>query len=446
MTLRFGTDGVRGVANSELSPDLALAVGRAAARVIGTGPWVIGRDPRRSGDLITAALGAGLMAEGVEVIDLGIAPTPAVAHVAAVRGIAAAMISASHNPFGDNGIKLFAPGGRKLSDETERAIEAELGRVRTGAVDPKGVPTGTSVGHLTPDPTALDAYRTHLVETVLDGTGLDGLRIVLDTANGAASSIAPDVFAHLGATVTTIHDRPDGVNINDGCGSTRPDDLAEKVTATGADLGLAFDGDADRVLAIDHTGRLVDGDQILAIAAIDLHEQGRLPGDTVVVTVMSNLGFRQGMAARGIRVIDTAVGDRHVLEALDTGGYALGGEQSGHLIFRELATTGDGILSGILLADLIRRRDRSLADLTAAAMTRLPQVLVNVRLDRRDPDLLEAVAPAVREAEEQLGERGRVLLRASGTEPLMRVMVEAPTDDEARHIAGNLAAAVRATA
>lgn len=442
MTLQFGTDGVRGVANEELSPELALALGRAAVRVLGADRFAIGRDPRRSGTMLTAALAAGLTSEGADVVDLGVIPTPGVAHVSEAENIGAAMISASHNPFPDNGIKLFAPGGRKLGDDIEEAIEAELAALLADP-DTSGRPRGGDVGQIDPDPAAGDPYRTHLRDAVLDGRRLDGLRIVLDTANGAASTVAPELFEALGATVTTIHDRPDGININEACGSTHPEDLQQRVVDTDADLGLAFDGDADRLIAVDHRGQLVDGDQIMAVCAIDRHERGRLANDTVVVTVMTNLGFRQGMATRGIRVIDTPVGDRHVLEALDAGGHSLGGEQSGHLIFRDLATTGDGVLSGLVLADLVLRHDRPLADLADEAMVRLPQVLVNVRLDRRDPHLVDRLGADITGAETELGARGRVLLRASGTEPLIRVMVEAPTNNEARTIAERLADAVR---
>ncbi|MEZ5179342.1 MAG: phosphoglucosamine mutase [Acidimicrobiales bacterium] len=410
--------------------------------MLGGSRWLIGSDTRRSGPLLAAALAAGLASEGVEVVDLGVVPTPGVAHLAAADGLPAAMISASHNPFGDNGIKLFAAGGRKLSDEVEATLEAELAALG-GQGDPRPRPEGAGVGTLRRDPDAVARYRHHLVTAVLDGRRLDGLRVVVDTANGAVSGLAADVLGALGAEVTAVHDAPDGTNINDGCGSTHPEDLQAAVVAAGADVGLAFDGDADRVLAVDGDGALVDGDQIIALCAIDLHERGRLAHDTVVVTVMSNLGFRTAMAARGIAVVDTAVGDRYVLEALDAGGFSLGGEQSGHVIFRELASTGDGLLTGLVLLDVVRRAGRPLAELAAGAMTRLPQVLVNVRTPRRDPLVLEHLAPDVAAAEARLGDRGRVLLRTSGTEPLVRVMVEAPTDAEAHEVAEALADAAR---
>lgn len=443
MTLKFGTDGVRGVANHELTPELALNLGRAAARVLGGSRWLIGRDTRRSGTLLAAALAAGLATEGVEVVDLGVVPTPGVAFLSASDAVPAAMISASHNPFGDNGIKLFAPGGTKLSDEVEEQLEAELAALGAQG-DPRPRPSGAEVGTVASDHQAVDRYRTHLVEGVLAPGALQGLKVVLDAANGAASELAADVYEALGATVLAIHVAPDGVNINEGCGSTHPEDLQAAVVAHGADVGLAFDGDADRVLAADAAGELVDGDQIIAVCAIDLHQRGELANGTVVVTVMSNLGFRQGMAAHGIEVVTTDVGDRYVLEALDREAHGLGGEQSGHVIFRDRASTGDGMLTGLALLDVVARSGRPLAALAADAMVRLPQVLVNVRLAHRAPDLLARLAPDLAAAEEGLGDRGRILLRPSGTEPVIRVMVEAPTEAEARTVADALADRVRA--
>jgi phosphoglucosamine mutase len=441
VSLKFGTDGVRGVANTELTPELAQALGRAAARVLGGRTWLIGRDTRRSGPMLAAALASGLASEGADVVDLGVLPTPGVAHLASSSKVPAAMISASHNPFSDNGIKLFAAGGRKLADDVEAAIEAEL--LQVGAhIDGRSRPEGGALGTVHADPDAVHSYRDHLVAHGIEGRRLDGLRVVVDTANGAAAGLAVEVLSAAGAAVLAIHDEPDGVNINADCGSTHPQDLQAAVVAHGADAGLAFDGDADRVLAVDSDGELVDGDQIIGICAIDLHERGLLAHDTVVVTVMSNLGFRQGMAHRGIKVVDTAVGDRYVLEALDQGGHVLGGEQSGHVIFRRLASTGDGILTGLNLLDVVARSGRSLAELAASTMTRLPQVLVNVRTAHRDPALLHKLGPDVASEEAVLGDRGRILLRPSGTEPVVRVMVEAPTADEADAVAQRLAAAV----
>jgi phosphoglucosamine mutase len=444
MTLKFGTDGVRGVANRELTPELALNLGRAAARVLGGSRWIIGRDTRRSGPLLAAALAAGLATEGMEVTDVGVLPTPGVAYLSAVDHQPAAMISASHNPFGDNGIKLFTAGGSKLSDEIEERLELELTALSTQG-DPRPRPAGGEVGTICVDHEAVDRYRRHLIEGVVPAAALGGLKIVLDGANGAASELAAGVFEALGATVIAINTEPDGVNINENCGSTHPEGLQAAVVAHGGDLGLAFDGDADRVLAADADGNFVDGDQIIAICAIDRHERGKLPHDTVVVTVMSNLGFRQGMAAHGIHVVTTDVGDRYVLEALDEGKHTLGGEQSGHVIFRDLSSTGDGMLTGIALASVMARRGRSLAELAGEAMVRLPQVLVNVRTARRDPELLGKLQPEVDAATARLGDRGRVLLRASGTEPVIRVMVEAPTHEEAAEVAGHLAAVVTAS-
>jgi phosphoglucosamine mutase len=441
--MRFGTDGVRGLANVELTPELALIIGRAAARVLGGTRFLIGRDPRHSGPMLEAALAAGIAAEGVDVELLGILPTPAVACLSALDGVPSAVISASHNPAADNGIKLFSSGGLKLGDEAQSRLEAEMDAIAAGQV---GTPTGADLGVIShTEHESMRRYEDSAV-AALDGRRLDGLRVVLDCANGASSEVAPDVFRRLGADVAVIHAAPDGLNINDGCGSTHPEDLTDAVLDGGAQLGFAFDGDADRVLAVDAAGRLIDGDQLIALSAVDLHRRGRLKGDAVVVTVMTNLGFRQGMAAAGIGVVETAVGDRHVLEALDRGGYSLGGEQSGHLIFRDVATTGDGLLSALLVADAVVRSGRGLGELADAAMTRLPQVLRNVRLVSRPADLLERVGPAVAGAEAALGTRGRVLLRPSGTEPVVRVMVEAPELVEAERWAEELAQAVTAAA
>jgi phosphoglucosamine mutase len=352
-----------------------------------------------------------------------------------------AVVSASHNPFPDNGVKLFAPGGRKLTDDEEATLEAEFARIAAG--DPSARPTGAGVGALESDPAAVDAYAAHLVAS-LEGRTLEDLFVVLDCGHGAASVVAPAVVRETGARVEVLGDRPDGTNVNDGCGSTDLTALRKAVAEHGADAGLAFDGDADRVLAVDGTGEVVDGDHLIALCALDLRSRGRLDGGTVVVTVMTNLGFRLAMEEAGIAVHETPVGDRHVLEALDANGWSLGGEQSGHLIFRRLATTGDGILTGLQLLDLIARRSRPLADLAAEAMTRLPQVLRNVRLAvRRDAAAVnDAVAPAVAAESDRLGAHGRVLVRPSGTEPLVRVMVEAPTEAQADASAARLVAEV----
>lgn len=447
MTLRFGTDGVRGHAD-ELNDDLIRALGRAAGRVLAgelrgatDRRFVIGRDPRISGPRIEQALVEGLAAEAVGVELVGIAPTPAVAWIAAARLVPAAMISASHNPYHDNGVKFFAAGGLKLGDAEEERLEGELDRILASSPEPaRGQAPPLREG--TDD---LERYELTLVNA-LEGRNLEGLSVVLDCANGAASRLAPRVFERLGASVTVIHARPDGRNINAGCGSTHPEDLRAAVVAAGADVGLAFDGDADRVLAVDELGELVDGDHLIALCALDLRERGRLRHDTIVVTVMSNLGLRLAMREQGIEVIETQVGDRYVLEALEAGGFALGGEQSGHIIFRDLATTGDGILTGVHLLDVVARARRPLSSLAAEVMTSLPQVLRNVRVARRDPAIIEAVADEVAAVEAALGERGRVLVRPSGTEPLVRVMVEADDRGVAEEAAQRLVTAVERTA
>jgi phosphoglucosamine mutase len=437
--VRFGTDGIRGVAGAELTPELALALGRATAAVLGpTDAVVVGRDTRRSGPMLEAAFVAGLTAAGVEARLLGVAPTPAVAWVSARDGIPGAVISASHNPFGDNGIKLFAAGGRKLAGAEEAAVESAM----ADGTGPRA--EGAAVGVVTDAAGEVGAWADALVAT-LAGRRLDGLRVVLDLAHGAASVIGAPVLRSLGAEVLVLADRPDGTNINERCGATHTEALQAAVVAEGAHLGIALDGDADRCLAVDAAGALVDGDQILAILALDRRARGALAHDTVVVTVMTNLGFRQAMAAEGVTVLDTAVGDKYVLAALEDGGFVLGGEQSGHVIQRDLATTGDGLLTGLHLADVVLRSGRTLADL-AGVMTRLPQVLRNVRLASRPADLLERVADDVAAAEAELGAGGRVLLRPSGTEPVVRVMVEAPTPEVAGAVAERLAAAVEAAA
>jgi phosphoglucosamine mutase len=431
---RFGTDGVRGVANTQLTNDHALALGRAAARVLGSLEFVVGRDTRRSSRMLEAAFVAGLASEGARVELLGDVPTPAVAFVGQQRGIAGAMISASHNPFADNGIKLFASGGRKLADDVEHAIDDELDRL--------GPPTrtGADVGDIADGAADVDGYFSHLHDA-LGGRWLRGQKVVVDAANGAASRFASAVFARAGADVVAIADQPDGVNINDHCGATHPDALAAAVVAHGAALGLALDGDADRLIAVDHTGAIVDGDHVMAVLALDLKGRGALRDDNVVVTVMTNLGFRLAMGDHGVNVVETPVGDRYVLAALDAGNYSLGGEQSGHVILRDLATTGDGLLTGLLLADAVVRSERSLAEL-AGVMRRLPQVLINVRLVERRAGLLDDIAGDVAAAERALDGRGRILIRPSGTEPLVRVMVEAPTHEQAGAVARSLAALV----
>ena len=428
MTLRFGTDGVRGVANVELTPELVTALGRAAARVLGTDePFIIGRDTRRSGPMLEAALVAGICAEGADVVLVGVLPTPGVAHVARERGAPAAVISASHNPYEDNGVKLFAPGGRKIPESLEHQVEQEL---RTLAVtQPEPGPEGMGVGVSSEHRGALDDYVAMLADS-LQGRQLSGLHVVLDCGNGAAFRAAPTALRALGATVDVIHASPDGVNINAGCGSTDPGQLQEAVLVGRADAGLAFDGDADRVIAVDERGALVDGDEILAIAGIDLHDRKLLRGDAIVATVMSNLGLRRALEPYGIEVIETPVGDRNVLDVLEQRNLSLGGEQSGHVIYADHATTGDGTLTGVFLLDTMARRGRSLSEL-ASVVTRVPQVLRNVAVEGGEALSRDAAFwSRVRDVDAELGDDGRVLVRPSGTEPMVRVMVEA-TDAEA---------------
>jgi len=438
----FGTDGVRGVANVDLTAELALALGRATARVLKSSGFVVGRDTRRSGPLLQGAFSAGLATEGVTVSDVGVLPTPALALLARGRGLPAAVVSASHNPFQDNGIKLFSSEGTKLPVETEQAIEKELDALLGSPEHATARPRGAGVGVIVSDAKAVDEYRQGVVRA-LKGRRLDGLHVVLDCANGAASTVAPAIFDSLGARVDAVFDQPDGININDGCGSTHPAALSAAVLERGAALGLAFDGDADRLVAVDHRGVLADGDTLLALFAIDLANRGLLPGDSVVVTVMSNLGFRHAMSERNIAVVETPVGDRSVLEALEAGGFHLGGEQSGHIVFRQLTSTGDGILTGLLLADLIVRSGVGLAALSAGLIERVPQVLRNVTV--LEPHRLAGateVWKAVSEVEASLGSTGRVLLRASGTEPVIRVMVETFDPAAAESAVDRLCAAV----
>jgi phosphoglucosamine mutase len=395
--------------------------------------------------MLQAAFSAGAAAEGVDVVDLGVAPTPAVARVAAARGLPAAVVSASHNPFADNGIKLFAPGGRKLSDDEEEHIEGLLAERSTAPGPTSGA--GTGLGRLTADPEALRWYCRTVVGA-LEGRSLRGMRVAVDCAHGAATATALAILEGAGAEIVEVLGAaPDGTNINAGCGSTIPEPLASAVVSRGADVGLAFDGDADRVIAVDSEGHVVDGDRLLALFATDLHRRGRLRGGTVVVTVMTNLGFHRAMADTGIHVYRTPVGDRYVLQALDDNDWSLGGEQSGHIIFRDLAGTGDGVLSGLLLLDLVARSGNQLSVLANQAMVSFPQVLSNVRVasraTREGLDHAADVWAEVRAVEAELGEGGRVLLRPSGTEPLVRVMVEAPTEEQARTAAARLSSAVR---
>ncbi len=445
MSRLFGTDGVRGVANRDLTAELTLDLSVAAAHVLGKAgvptahrPFaVVGRDPRASGEFLEAAVVGGLASAGIDVRRLGVLPTPGVACLTGQTGADfGVMISASHNPMPDNGIKFFARGGLKLDDEVEDRIEREIGKAWTR-------PTGPDVGRVTDDLDAVDRYVALLVATV--SSSLSGLRIVVDCANGAASVTAPRVFAQLGAEVLAIHDQPDGLNINDGCGSTHLDSLRAAVLEHGAHAGFALDGDADRCLAVDAAGEIVDGDQLLAILALAMRDAGALVGNTVVATVMSNLGFLLAMRESGVEVITAAVGDRYVLEAMRSGGYVLGGEQSGHVIMSDHATTGDGVLAALHVAERMASTGSTLTEL-AAVMHRLPQTMVNVpNVDKSKAHSDATLQSAVREAEAELGDTGRVLLRPSGTEPLVRVMVEAESAAQADALAHRLADVVKAT-
>jgi len=440
----FGTDGVRGLANEDLTVELALGLAQAAAVVLGKGQHadgrrasgrrptaVVARDPRVSGEFISAAVAAGLASSGVDVYDAGVIPTPAAAFLTAdFKADFGVMISASHNPAPDNGIKFFAVGGTKLPDVVEDRIEVALGAKKLS-------PTGVEVGFIRRFADAEDRYVVHLLSTLPHR--LDGIHVVLDCANGAAAGVSPQVFTDAGATVTVIGAEPNGYNINDGVGSTHLDNLSRAVLEHGADVGIAHDGDADRCLAVDHLGNVVDGDQIMAIIALSMKQRGLLKDDTLVATVMSNLGLRIAMAENGITVLQTAVGDRYVLEALNEKGLSLGGEQSGHVIMSEYATTGDGILTGMHLLAEMARTGKSLAEL-ASVMTVFPQIMVNVRgVDHHSLKSSDAIARAVAEAEAELGDTGRVLLRPSGTEPMVRVMVEAADQATADRIAHELA-------
>jgi phosphoglucosamine mutase len=430
------------LANADLTPELALAVAGAAARVLVAHDAshrplaVVGRDPRASGEMLEAAVVAGLTSAGADVLRVGVLPTPAVAYLTASYGAdVGVVLSASHNPMPDNGLKLFARGGHKLPDEIEAEIEAEV------AAGPETRPIGAAVGRLREAQDADERYLAHLQQAVPQR--LDGLHVVVDCANGAASRVAPTLYAGCGARVTAIAADPDGLNINDGVGSTHLEGVVAAVRRAGADLGIAHDGDADRCLAVDASGQIVDGDQLLAICALALSEQGALRRDTVVATVMSNLGFHHAMRAHGIDVITTTVGDRYVLEALRAEELNLGGEQSGHIVFTDAATTGDGLLTALQVMARMAGTGRTLAEL-GAVVQRLPQVLINVPVADRDAVAASpAVAEAVAAASAELAESGRVLLRPSGTEQLVRVMVEADTQERADEMAGRVADVVK---
>jgi phosphoglucosamine mutase len=440
----FGTDGVRGLANGLLTAELATNLGVAAAQVLGERgefsshksdrPFaIVGRDPRASGEFLQSAISAGLASAGVDVIDVGILPTPAVAFLTDLTGAdLGVMLSASHNAMPDNGIKFFARGGVKLDDAIEDAIEAHLDVVSE-------LPTGAGVGRIRSEHDLVEKYLHHLNASI--SNSLEGLTVVVDGANGSASLVGPEALRRAGAQVISIHCEPNGLNINENCGSTHMDDLFVAVVKHGADLGIAHDGDADRCLAVDADGNFVDGDQILAILASGRKSRGALVGNTVVATVMSNLGFNIAMKELEIEVIAAAVGDRYVLEEMRTGGFTIGGEQSGHVVLSEFATTGDGVLTALHLMSEMKATGKSMAEL-AAIVNRLPQVLINVPNVDKSSVSKSAVSEAVAKLEQELGNTGRILLRPSGTEPLIRVMVEAATADQAQKVAKELAEVV----
>ncbi|WP_030529486.1 phosphoglucosamine mutase [Phycicoccus jejuensis] len=443
MSRLFGTDGVRGLANRDITVELALDLSIAAAHVLGDADRqagrrpraVVGRDPRASGEFLSAAVTAGLASAGVDVHDVGVLPTPAVAFLTADMGATfGVMLSASHNPMPDNGIKFFAEGGHKLPDAVEDEIAAHIGQDWDR-------PQGAEVGRIQSNRAGQARYIAHLLRTLPNR--LDGLTVVIDGAHGAASAVSPEVFRLAGADVVEIGTDPDGLNINDGYGSTHLDRLRAAVLERGADLGIAHDGDADRCLAVGHDGREVDGDQIMAVLAVALKERGVLRENTLVATVMSNLGLIQAMEREGVKVRQTGVGDRYVLEEMRRSGYSLGGEQSGHVIMLEHGTTGDGVLTGLMLAARVVETGTPLAEL-ATVMSRLPQVLVNVKgVDKSRVESDEELQAAVRAEEEALAGTGRVLLRKSGTEPVVRVMVEAATEEHAREVCDRLCAVVK---
>lgn len=446
MTRLFGTDGVRGLANKKLTPILALRLGQAAAEVLTSDREsyerrplaIIGRDPRVSGEMLDAAIASGLASRGVDVVRVGVLPTPAIAFLTDDFGAdLGVMISASHNPMPDNGIKFFSAGGKKLPDEVEDRIQAAMDNLTEDG------PTATKIGRIISEaPDGRERYLKHLAEVVT--TDLNGIKVVVDTANGAASKVAPQAYEAAGAEVIAIHNKPNAFNINEDCGSTHIEKTQEAVVEHGADLGLAHDGDADRCLAVDAEGNVVDGDQIMAILAVGMKEDNDLRFNTLVATVMSNLGLKLAMQEQGIEVKETAVGDRYVLEELNRGDYSLGGEQSGHVVLPDDCTTGDGTLTGLSIMARMAKSGKSIKEL-ASVMTVLPQVLINVPVSDKTvilnaPEVKEAIAAA----ESELGSTGRVLLRPSGTEELFRVMVEAAEEEQARKVAGKLAAVVAA--
>ncbi len=440
--LTFGTDGVRGEFGKELTENYAANLAEVAAQVLQCNLVVIGRDTRESGVLLETAITKALATMGVEVQLMGVAPTPAIAFAARKHGVVAIAITASHNLYQDNGIKIFGAGGCKLSDAEQESIEqAMLARGENAKAADDMVSSSAKSGVARPE--LLQEYCDWLVGLVRPGA-LKNLHVALDCANGAFSHVAPEVFSKLGATVTTINATPDGRNINLQCGATHPEPLSEVVKSVGAHFGVAFDGDGDRLIAVDGNAQIVDGDHLLAISALDMKHRGTLRNNKVVVTVMTNIGFHQAMKNAGIEVVTTPVGDRSVLLALDDESLSLGGEQSGHIIYRDLATTGDGLLAAVSLAALIVESKKSLSEIANTAMTSFPQVLINLRVGKRVDGVDQLFKSEIAAAEKTLGASGRVLVRASGTEPMVRVMVEAPQQDIAEKVAATLAEAITA--
>lgn len=439
--LRFGTDGVRGRVGVDLLERDVELLGAAVAREWAGADVVIGHDGRESGESLVAAFALGAASHGASISNAGLLPTPALARIAARRGCVAVAVTASHNPWHDNGVKVFAPGGRKLTDDEQRRIESRWHSLGESARTPSGESRSSDpAGQVTR--LAGDDYVQELVGS-LGVADFAQQGVLLDCANGATSGVARAVMVALGMRAEAINDAPNGRNINDGCGAVHPERLAAQCAARSV-IGVAFDGDGDRVIAVDETGNVVDGDRIIALMAIDLHSRGRLAHDTVVVTSMTNLGFHRAMQERGITVVTTDVGDRAVLAAMELGGYVLGGEQSGHIINALHATTGDGVLAAVLLLDLVRRSKRSLSDLAESVMQRMPQVLRNVKLASKPADVEALIADELRRERSELGDRGRIVVRASGTEPVVRVMVEASTTQIANAIAERLERAVLA--
>ena len=448
--LTFGTDGVRGEFGKELTETYAANLAEVAAQILQCKKVVIGRDTRESGSALEDAIAEALTRIGVEVQLMGVAPTPAIAFAAHKHGVVAIAITASHNLFQDNGIKIFAAGGLKLSDDQQASIEREM-IARDSAVRDGARTKSDASNKIASDNKKLVAERPELLREYCDWLvdlaprdAFKNLHIALDCANGAFSYVAPEVFSKLGATVTTVNATPDGRNINLQCGATHPSALVEVVKSVGANFGVAFDGDGDRLIAVDDKGQIVDGDHLLAISALDMKTQGTLRGNKVVVTVMTNIGFHKAMKSAGIEVLTTPVGDRSVLLALEENSLSLGGEQSGHIIYRDFATTGDGLLAAIKLAAVVVESKKTLNEVAVNAMTSFPQVLINLRIAKRVEGVDSIFRSEIEAAEKALGESGRVLVRASGTEPMVRVMVEAPQQEVAEQVAATLADAISA--